>query len=53
MRRRAGAPASARRMRVIATAHEIGERMFDEDQLVLDAAGAVVAQSRRLALIPR
>ena len=40
-------------LRVIATAHEIGERMFDEDQLVLDATGAVVAQSRQLALIPR
>nr|WP_227833298.1 thioesterase family protein [Nocardia macrotermitis] len=40
-------------LRVIATAHEIGERMFDEDQLVLDSTGAVVAQSRQLALIPR
>jgi acyl-CoA thioesterase len=40
-------------LRVIATAHEIGGRMFDEDQLVLDSAGAVVAQTRQLALIPR
>ncbi|MFF4023087.1 thioesterase family protein [Nocardia elegans] len=39
-------------LRVIATAHEIGERMFDEDQLVLDSTGAVVAQTRQLALIP-
>jgi hypothetical protein len=27
--------------------------MFDEDQLVLDSTGAVVAQSRQLALIPQ
>ena len=39
-------------LRVIATAQEIGERMFDEDQLVLDSTGAVVAQTRQLALIP-
>ncbi|RDI66396.1 acyl-CoA thioesterase [Nocardia pseudobrasiliensis] len=39
-------------LRVIATTHAIGERMFDEDQLVLDSTGAVVAQSRQLALIP-
>ncbi|MBF6060130.1 thioesterase family protein [Nocardia terpenica] len=39
-------------LRIIATTHEIGERMFDEDQLVLDSTGAVVAQSRQLALIP-
>jgi acyl-CoA thioesterase len=40
-------------LRIIATTHEIGGRMFDEDQLVLDATGAVVAQSRQLALIPQ
>ncbi|APE37401.1 diacylglycerol kinase [Nocardia mangyaensis] len=39
-------------LRVIATAREVGERMFDEDQLVIDCTGAVVAQSRQLALIP-
>ena len=39
-------------LRVIATAREVGERMFDEDQLVIDSTGAVVAQSRQLALIP-
>ncbi len=26
--------------------------MFDEDQLVIDSTGAVVAQSRQLALMP-
>ena len=40
-------------LRVIASTHEIGERMFDEDQLVLDATGAVVAQTRQLALVPQ
>ncbi|MGN2635664.1 thioesterase family protein [Nocardia takedensis] len=39
-------------LRVIATTREVGNRMFDEDQLVIDATGAVVAQSRQLALIP-
>ncbi|HLS76524.1 MAG TPA: thioesterase family protein [Nocardia sp.] len=40
-------------LRVVATTHEIGERMFDCDQLVLDSTGAVVAQSRQLALLPQ
>nr|WP_280384937.1 thioesterase family protein [Nocardia wallacei] len=40
-------------LRIIATAHEIDDRMFDEDQLVLDSTGAVVAQTRQLALIPQ
>ncbi|WP_431958633.1 thioesterase family protein [Nocardia lijiangensis] len=40
-------------LRIIATSHEVGGRMFDEDQLVLDSTGAVVAQSRQLALIPQ
>ncbi|MGW4088285.1 thioesterase family protein [Nocardia sp. NPDC004750] len=40
-------------LRIIATTHEVGERMFDEDQLVLDSTGAVVAQSRQLALVPQ
>ncbi|MGV9679532.1 thioesterase family protein [Nocardia sp. NPDC003482] len=40
-------------LRVVATTHAVGERMFDEDQLVLDSTGAVVAQSRQLALIPQ
>ncbi|MGY4100960.1 thioesterase family protein [Nocardia sp. R16R-3T] len=40
-------------MRIVATSHEVGERMFDEDQLILDSTGAVVAQSRQLALVPQ
>ncbi|WP_067815815.1 thioesterase family protein [Nocardia inohanensis] len=40
-------------LRVIATAREVGGRMFDEDQLVIDSTGAIVAQSRQLALIPQ
>ncbi|NNH75452.1 thioesterase family protein [Nocardia uniformis] len=40
-------------LRIIANAKEIGGRMFDEDQLVLDSTGAIVAQSRQLALIPQ
>ncbi|MBF6182981.1 thioesterase family protein [Nocardia otitidiscaviarum] len=40
-------------LRIIASAKEIGGRMFDEDQLVLDSTGAIVAQSRQLALIPQ
>lgn len=39
-------------LRVIAHSREVGGRMFDEDQLVLDSTGAIVAQSRQLALIP-
>ncbi|MEU7137809.1 thioesterase family protein [Nocardia sp. NPDC046473] len=39
-------------LRVIATTPEVGERMFVQDQLVLDATGAVIAQTRQLALIP-
>ncbi|AYF73534.1 thioesterase family protein [Nocardia yunnanensis] len=40
-------------LRVIAHAREVGHRMFDEDQLVIDSTGAIVAQSRQLALIPQ
>ena len=40
-------------LRIIATTNEVGGRMFDQDQLVLDHTGAVVAQSRQLALIPQ
>ncbi|WP_082393470.1 thioesterase family protein [Nocardia arizonensis] len=39
-------------LRIVATTREVGNRMFDEDQLVIDATGAVVAQSRQLALVP-
>ncbi|MGQ4596938.1 acyl-CoA thioesterase domain-containing protein [Nocardia sp. R6R-6] len=40
-------------LRIIATTHEIGGRLFDEDHLVLDSTGAVVVQSRQLALVPQ
>ncbi|MBF6141161.1 thioesterase family protein [Nocardia farcinica] len=40
-------------LRVVATTQEVGARMFDCDQLVLDSTGAVVAQSRQLALLPQ
>ncbi|MFE3261180.1 thioesterase family protein [Nocardia sp. NPDC059229] len=40
-------------LRVIAHSREVGNRMFDEDQLVVDSTGAIVAQSRQLALIPQ
>ncbi|GGK50665.1 hypothetical protein GCM10011591_22770 [Nocardia camponoti] len=39
-------------LRVIAHANTVGQRMFDEEHLVIDSTGAVVAQSRQLALIP-
>ncbi|MRH87141.1 thioesterase family protein [Nocardia sp. SYP-A9097] len=40
-------------LRVIAHAREVGGRMFDEDQIVIDSTGAIIAQSRQLALIPQ
>ncbi len=40
-------------LRVLASAKSVGNGAFDEDHLVLDSTGAVVAQSRQLALIPR
>ncbi|MCU1646069.1 MAG: uncharacterized protein JWN03_6344 [Nocardia sp.] len=40
-------------LRVIAHSREVGGRMFDEDQMVIDSTGAIVAQSRQLALIPQ
>ncbi|WP_081706223.1 thioesterase family protein [Nocardia sp. CNY236] len=40
-------------LRIIASAHEVGERIFDEDQTVIDSTGAVVAQSRQLAFVPQ
>ncbi|GAB4589397.1 thioesterase family protein [Nocardia sp. IFM 10818] len=40
-------------LRVIAHSREVGGRMFDEDQLVIDSTGALVAQSRQLALVPQ
>lgn len=40
-------------LRIVAVSHEVGGRLFDEDQLVLDSTGAIVAQSRQLALLPQ
>lgn len=39
-------------LRVICTCVEIGQDWFDEDHLVVDQAGRIVAQSRQLALVP-
>ncbi|MCF8589644.1 thioesterase family protein [Gordonia liuliyuniae] len=40
-------------LRFEATTQEVGKGMFNEDHLVLDSTGAVVAHSRQLALIPQ
>ncbi|MEP9417514.1 thioesterase family protein [Gordonia sp. VNQ95] len=40
-------------LRFAATTVEVGAGMFEEDHLVVDSTGAVVAQSRQLALIPQ
>ncbi|MGC4934344.1 thioesterase family protein [Gordonia sp. DT30] len=39
-------------LRFAASSIEVGPGMFEEDHLVVDSTGAVVAQSRQLALIP-
>lgn len=39
-------------LRIIATTHEVGGGIFDSDQIVVDSTGALVAQSRQLALLP-
>ncbi|MGW0036265.1 thioesterase family protein [Gordonia sp. NPDC003376] len=39
-------------LRFVATSTEVGPGMFEEDHLVVDSTGTVVAQSRQLALIP-
>jgi len=39
-------------LRVLSSSKSIGSRMFDEDHLILDSTGAVVVQSRQLALAP-
>jgi acyl-coenzyme A thioesterase PaaI-like protein len=39
-------------LRVICTCVEIGQDWFDEDHIVVDAAGRLVAQSRQLAMVP-
>lgn len=48
--RRAPAPGW---MRVAASSTVIGGTWFEEDHLVLDSTGAVVVQSRQLAMVPR
>ncbi|MGV9825870.1 thioesterase family protein [Gordonia sp. NPDC003429] len=40
-------------LRFAATSSEVGPGMFEEDHLVMDSTGAVVAQSRQLALVPQ
>ncbi|MFI8566587.1 thioesterase family protein [Rhodococcus sp. NPDC078407] len=40
-------------LRVAATSSVIGSAWFEEDHVVLDSTGAVVAQSRQLAMVPR
>ncbi|MFT4043562.1 MAG: thioesterase family protein [Gordonia sp. (in: high G+C Gram-positive bacteria)] len=40
-------------LRFAATSSEVGPAMFEEDHLVVDSSGAVVAQSRQLALLPQ
>jgi hypothetical protein len=39
-------------LRARVTTTEIGQGWFEEDHLLIDATGAVVAQSRQLALVP-
>lgn len=40
-------------LRVAATSSVIGRAWFEEDHVVLDSTGAVVVQSRQLAMVPR
>jgi hypothetical protein len=37
----------------MSSAKSIGSVLFDEDHVLVDASGAVVAQSRQLAMSPR
>ncbi|WP_454561205.1 thioesterase family protein [Mycobacterium haemophilum] len=39
-------------LRVICTCLEIGQDWFDQDHIVVDQVGRIVAQSRQLALVP-
>jgi hypothetical protein len=39
-------------LRVLSTTTQIGEQWFDQDYLVVDCEGRLVAQSRQLALVP-
>ncbi|MFW0785962.1 thioesterase family protein [Gordonia sp. CPCC 206044] len=40
-------------LRFAATSTEVGPGMFEEDHLVVDSTGAVIVQTRQLALIPQ
>ncbi|ROZ98836.1 thioesterase family protein [Gordonia sp. OPL2] len=40
-------------LRFAATSTEVGPGMFEEDHVVMDSTGTIVAQSRQLALIPQ
>jgi acyl-coenzyme A thioesterase PaaI-like protein len=40
-------------LRVLCTCVEIGQDWFDEDHIVVDSLGRLVAQSRQLAMVPR
>ncbi|KAA0022407.1 thioesterase family protein [Antrihabitans cavernicola] len=40
-------------LRVMSSAKSIGVGNFDEDHLIVDSTGAVIVQSRQLALLPR
>jgi Thioesterase-like superfamily len=39
-------------LRVICTCMEIGHDWFDEDHIVVDSLGRIIAQSRQLAMVP-
>jgi hypothetical protein len=39
-------------LRVLCTTTQIGQDWFDEDHIVVDADGRIVAQTRQLALVP-
>lgn len=40
-------------LRILSSTHTVGARLFDEDHMVVDSTGALVAQSRQLAMLPR
>jgi acyl-CoA thioesterase len=39
-------------LRVVATSSSVGDGWFDQDEVVVDQSGAVVAQGRQLAMVP-
>lgn len=40
-------------LRVLSSTSTVGGKLFDEDHLVVDSTGALIAQSRQLAMLPR